>query len=197
MRTLDPSVTASLTAGRVVVRDMVLLDLPTGFYGFWTGSGAFEHNAMSYIGAGALLDVQLGQAQIQPIAVPLTIRARAMPGAGITTDVLATIEAEEYHQRGVVYSQAFFDPDSRALLSVERVWEGAIDVVAHSETVDGDAYLDLICESRMRDIRMTTGRVRSDVDQRRIDVDDGGLRHVASAGTVRIDWGRASEGPVA
>lgn len=193
MRTLSTAVTAALSAGRIAVRDMVLLDLPSGFYGFWTGVAPFVHNGMTYQGAGALLDVQLGRAVAGTLAVPLTVRARAMPSHGVTADVLATIEDEDYHQRPLVYSQAFFEPQSGALLSVDRVWSGAIDVIAHSETPGGDASMDLICESRMRDVRLTTGRLRADPDQRRVDASDGGFRHVSAAGAVRVDWGRTTE----
>lgn len=174
---------------------MVLFDFASGFYGFWTGIETFIHNGLTYVGAGALLDVDMGRRVIEPVAIPLTITARAMPSQGVTSDVLATIEDEAYHQRPVVYSQAFFDPDGGALLSVERLWSGALDTVAHVESADGEASIQITCESRMRDVRLSTGRLRTDVDQRRVDPSDGGLRHVAKAGTVRIDWGRSTEAP--
>lgn len=190
MRIINPAALATLAAGRAVSRLLLIFDLPSGTYGFWDGIGLLTYAGRDYVGAGKLLAIDDLELSGGLAPAPVTLQLSAMPEAGLTVDVLATIEDEQYHQRPCTMSRAYFDPDTRALISVERIYRGYIDQIEHAEQVGGGAALVCSLESRSRDHTRVGHRVRGDADQRRIAADDGFFRHAATAGTQKIIWGR-------
>jgi hypothetical protein len=189
---LTPATQTALDAGSVVDRGLLLFDLGSGLYGFWTGIGPFTNpnDGITYIGAGSLIEVDGIKQSSDLSAVQVVVRLTAIENTDLTPDTLATIETEVYHQRPCTISTAYFDPDSYSLLSVETEYRGYIDQIVHSETIDGAAVLEAHLESRFRDHQRSGYRVRSDVDQRRISASDNGLRHVTAVATEKIEFGR-------
>lgn len=192
MKTFDSNTLALLASGRAVARDLMLIDLASGLYGFWTGVGVLTYQSIDYVGAGTLIQLEPYAAVADLSAVPLVARLKAVPDSALSPDVLATIESEQYHQRPVVSSRSYIDPDTRAVLSVERCYRGYIDRIEHEDQVGGGAVLVAYLESKARDHTKTGYRMRSDTDQRRINANDGGLRHAAVAATQEIVWGRST-----
>lgn len=192
-----PETALALARGRVVDRGLLLLDLGSGPYGFWTGLGPFVYGGVTYVGAGSLIAVEGIRGASDLSAVPVVARLTAIPNTDLTPDLLATIEAEVYHQRPVTIMTAYFDPETYALLSVEIEYRGYVDRILHTESVDGQAVLEGHFESRFRDHQRTGYRVRSDTDQRRIDANDDGLRHVTSVATEQVLFGRSAAQPPA
>jgi hypothetical protein len=192
---LAPETADALAEGRVVDRGMILFDLGSGLYGFWTGRGPFAHAGVTYVGAGSLIEID-GMRQVADLsAVPLVVRLTAIENTALTPDLLARIEDEHYHQRPCTISTAYFHPDSYALLSVEPEYRGYIDRIVHTESEDGQALLEAHLESRFRDHLRTGYRVRSDADQRRINPTDDGLRHVMTVANEPVLFGRTAEPP--
>ena len=190
MRSYDSDTLALLASGRAATRDMILFDFAAGFYGFWTGVGVLPYSGVDYIGAGKLIQIDglSFEGGLSPSNV--TVSLSAIPEDGLTVDVLATIEAEQYHQRPVTISRAYIHPDTRAVLSVERMYRGYLDQITHDLQAGGGATLTATLESRSRDHTRVGHRVRSDADQRLIDSSDGFFLYAAVA-DAKFLWGRA------
>lgn len=194
-RALAPATSAALAAGRVVERGMILFDLGSGLYGFWSGVGPFAYAGVNYVGAGSLIAVDGIKQTSDLAAVQVLARLTAIADSALTPDVLATIENEVYHQRPATIMTAYFDAESYSLLSVEVEYRGFIDRIVHGEGGDGAAVLEFHLESRFRDHQRRNFRVRSDSDQRRIAENDDGLRHVTIVSTERVLFGRSEQAP--
>lgn len=190
MRIYSAGTLAALAAGRLVERGLLLFDFPSGLYGFWTGAGPITIEGQTYTGAGSLIEVDSIGSSAGLSAVPLVLRLTAVPSSDLSPDVLASIEQEQYHQRPITISTAYFDPDTRGLIAVERVYRGYIDQITHQLQAGGGAVLEAHCESRSLDHARTGFRRRSDADQRRIDAADASFEHAAVVGSVDIYWGR-------
>jgi len=195
MRSINASTQTMLDAYRTSARDLILFNFGGTPYGFWSGAGVLNYNGQDYIGAASLFEVEAVDETEGLEANAINIALRAVPEAGLTPDVLATIEAQAYKQTAVTLSVAFFDPDANALVSVEPVMSGILDQIAHEEDGEGGYRLVGRIESRSRDHTRTGYRRRSHEDQQTISAGDGGLRHAAIVGQQRIYWGR--KGPKA
>lgn len=190
MRSFDASTLAMLESGRAASRALLLFDFPSGLHGFWDGMGLLSYGGVDYIGAGQLISVDQVSLNGELSGSPLAIKLTAVPNSDLTPDTLASIEAEQYHQRSVTLSRAYIDPDTRAAISVERVFRGYVDQITHDYTIGGESVLTCAVESRARDNTRRGWRTRSDLDQKRIAANDGGMRHAAVSGNQDIYWGK-------
>lgn len=182
-----------LASGRAVSRALILVTFPSGSYGFWTGQGVLTYSSQDYVGAGGLIDIQQIGGVSDLSAVPLLLTLTSVPNSDLSPDILATIEGESWHQAPVKISRAYFDPDTRTLLSVERFYSGYIDKIDHEDQIGGGAVLKAYLESKARDHLKTGYRTRSDSDQRWLNATDGGLALAATAGVQDIYWGRINQ----
>jgi hypothetical protein len=191
MKSYDPTTQAKLDAGELAERDMILFDFGAdGLHGFWTGAAVLNYNGVDYIPSGRLFKLNAigGSADLASIAVTGSISA--VPDSALTPDVLASIENYAWHQSPVVISKVYIDLDTRALISVERIYRGYFDKLDHDEQAGGGYTLTPYFESKSRDHMKRGWRVRGDADQRRVKATDGGLRYVAVAGNQEIKWGQ-------
>lgn len=196
MKSFASDTNTALLAGRAAKRDMILFDFSEdGLHGFWSGTGVFTYQSVDYVGAGRLmkLDAIGGKADLSAQAITGTLSA--VPNSDLTPDVLATIESYKWHQSPVVISRAYFNLDTRALLSVERMFRGYFDKLDHKETVGGGYTLEAYFESKSRDHLKQGFRMRGDADQRRVKASDGSLRYSAVAGNQQIPWGQTIDAP--
>lgn len=191
----DPDTQAALESGRVATRDLILFDFGSGLYGFWNGVGVFTYNGVDYKSAGSLIQVSPVRSSLDLSAQRLEVRLSSRPNTALTPEVLSDIWDEVYHFRPVTLMLAFFDIDTRALLSVESVGRGYIDRVEAQESQNQPMALVFDIESRFRIHQRSNYRVRSDADQKRILSTDTGLRHVAKVGTERVLVGRIDSPP--
>jgi len=198
-RSFNPATQAALDAGRIVDRRLVLFDLveiatsTQAMWGFWSGVGPFSYNGVTYQGAGSLIEVDAVRQTSDLSSVEVVGRLTGIPNSQITPDVLATIENYRYHQRPATLAVAYFNPSTFGLLSVEVEYRGVVDRILHKESDAGEAVLEVYLESRFRDHQKGGYRVRSVVDQWRIDPDDDGLRHVTKAATEQVIFGRLDQ----
>lgn len=194
-RALALATTDALDSGVIVDRGLILFDLGSGLYGFWTGLGPFTYGGVTYVGAGSLIAVDGVRQTSDLSSVQVVARLTAIENTDLTPDVLATIEQEVYHQRPCTISTAYFNAETYELLSVEVEYRGYIDRLVHAESVGGEAVLEAHLESRFRDHQRSGYRVRSDADQRRIHPTDNGLRHVTKVATEKVLFGRSEQPP--
>jgi hypothetical protein len=198
MKSFNSTTMAAMTAGHIAKRDMIMFDFTAssqGLFGFWTGQGVLTYNGLDYIGAGRLMQFDSIGSASDLSAVAITARLSSVPDTDLTPDLLSTIEGYAWHQSPVIISRAYIDIDTRAVLSVERIFRGYFDKLEHAEQI-GSAYtLVAYFESKARDHLKSGFRVRGDADQRRVNVNDNSLQYVAVAGSQTINWGRVSSVP--
>lgn len=187
MRTLNADVLDKLDEGRIVIRGMMRCEFGTGTYGFWTGRETYHFEGLDYL-PGGILEVGEVAGSYGMSAEGLEIRLASAPDGGLTPDILASIEQEDYHQRPVRLFDLYIDPDTRAVLFVEPVYRGSVDVIEH----EGGSRPGLVirCESRALDNSRQGYRMRSNADQQLISPGDRFFEHAEVAGKQEIYWGR-------
>lgn len=190
MRAFDSSALATLDAGRIATRGLLRFDLGSGSYGFWNGLGNIVYQSLTYVGAGRLISIDKIDATLDFSISPIVVRLSSVPESALTPDVLATIYAEDWHQKPAILSRAYFNPDTRALLSVERVSRRVIDRIEDESTVGGAAMLVAYLEPVTFDNPKRGFARFGDADQRLIDASDGFFAFAATAGSEQILWGR-------
>ena len=188
MLALSPETQAALDAGRIVVRVGIVFDFGTQ-YAFWGGEGPFTWSSITFQPGGSLLEISDIPSVGDMTAESVTVTLRALPDAGLTPDVLATIESEDYHQAPATIYQLLFDPDTRALLTGIRHYAGYVDQIAHVD--EGHSYaLQATLESRARDHTKTGYRMRTTADQALVSPGDLFFQHVSTVATITRKWGR-------
>lgn len=190
MRAFNSTTLALLASGRAVSRSLVLFDFPSGLYGFWDGLGTLTVSGVTYDGSGGLLRGDAVNLAGSLASGAMTLTLSSIAETELSPGVLATIEGEQYHQRPVTLSRAYFNPATRGLLSVERVLRGYVDQMLHDEKPGGEATLSCLIETRGRDLTRRGYRMRSDADQKSIAANDGALRHAPTAPNDDFTWGR-------
>jgi hypothetical protein len=192
MRDVGSTDLTKIGRGEYPSAELLLFDLASGLYGFWNGRGPLVVNGVTYVGAASVLEVERIDSASDLSASPLQVKLRAVPETGLTSDILATIEDEDYKNAPVTLSIAYFNRDTGATSLVLPVWRGYIDTILHDETPGGAYALVANLEPASIDHSRTGHETRSDEAQRRIDPDDLFYEHAATAGTETIYYGRAN-----
>jgi hypothetical protein len=172
-----------LDEGRIVVRSLAKFEFGTGTYGVWNGIGTLTWESVDYI-PNHLITVEISTFALGTQAVPMTIRMIEDKDAGITPNSLASIEQEDYKNRPVTLYDAFFHPDTRALLHVEPLQSGYCDYIDHV-VQGGEAAIEGHIEGRAIDNHREGYRTASHADQQLISPGDMFFEH---AGKVRTDY---------
>lgn len=193
MRTIDAGVLANITAGFSSERLMVRLDLASGSVGFWQGDEPYAHGGVTYQGFGSLLEADPFEEGNDFSSAACTVRLRALPVQFLTPDRLSAIETEDYHQRPAFVSVAHMNPATGAVLFVEPIFTGRVDVIEHRQE-SGAWTLQANLESLARDYTSAGHREQSDADQKALDAADTGLIYAATAGRQEIYWGSRPPG---
>lgn len=187
---IDTATLNALNAGLIADRTLVKFSIPGGPYGFWSGIGSLVWDGLTYVGAGSLIKISALAQVSDNSSVSVQAELSSIPDSQLTPDILATIENEVYHQMPVTIYTAYFNIETRALLSVETEFRGRIDRLIHTEFADGTYKIVGEFESISRDFLRTGFRMRTDTDQKTFAPNDGGLRHVQKAAVEKIYWGR-------
>lgn len=190
MKTLTSGQQTAIDASSIVQRGMVLFDFPSGFYGFWTGAGVITWNTIGFVGARSLITATKDEENISLESNGVVLSLRANAEAGLTPDVLATIESYTYKNRPVTIYRALFDVATSAMIDDPIVeWRGLVDRFVHDENADGDYVLKCYCESRGIDYTRRGPSVRSSQHQNLLSTGDLFFDYVGVAGTAKIFWG--------
>jgi hypothetical protein len=195
MKNYDPATLAALGDRRAVTRFMLRFDLPEGAYGFWSDRGKITYNGLEYVGAGSLISIEDISGASDLSVEPITVHLSSIPNTALTPGVLATIHGYQWHQAPATLYTAYFHPDTRALIMVERIARRRIDTIDDVSTVGGPAELVAKLQPLNLDNPQRGFMVYGDADQRLIDADDGWLAFAATAGTQTISWGRLPTNP--
>jgi hypothetical protein len=188
MITFPTAVQTAFNNGQYNLRRMFRFYTGSGVYGFWTGEGTLVHGGVTYY-PGALFEVQEPSAAVGDQAEPFSIKLAAIPEYGLSVDLLNQIDTEVWKGKAVTVLLAFLDPATGALLHVEATTEGYMDTL--TKRFGGSSYeIEMKCETASLDSHRETTRLMSDRDQRRIDADDKGLRHGATAAVKKLWFGR-------
>ncbi len=182
---------ALLDKDEFAVRGAIRVTLPTsGVHGFWNGSGTIEIGGVTYQ-PNSLIQVELPSMVIGPEATGLCIILTESAEFGITPDVLASIEEQQYKAAGVVIYDLFFDPNSRTLLHVEGLFEGEIDTIDHVRE-GGETKLVVNVITKALDNFRDGYRTASHADQQLVSPGDRALEHAGMVRneTFKITWRR-------
>jgi hypothetical protein len=193
MIALPDEVLDLLDIGRISIRGMIRFDFGTGSYGFIKATAPFEFNGLVYKPSGIIqLSDITGAAGLA--AQSFTATLAASPDDGLTPAVLQTIESEDYRDRPVTVMDAFFHPDTGALLFVQTMLRGYVDTIDHVVSAQNGGGYTLVanCYNRSLDYTRTNGRVRSDADQQRRYPGDRIYQHSSTRGREQILWGQTS-----
>lgn len=188
MISLPSDVLALLDEGRTNIRGLIRFDFGTGTYGFVRSVQPFVYGGLTYR-PGGLLKVSDLSGAIGLAAQQFTITLAASPDDGLTPAVLQTIEAEDYRDRPVVISDVHFHPDTNALLLVQTMRRGYVDIIKHIKSSLGYT-IQANCETRAIDYTRTNGRKRSSVDQERRAPGDKWYEHASTRGREKVYWGQ-------
>lgn len=189
MISLPDEVLTLLDSGRIAIRGLIRFDLGSGSYGFIKSIQPFEYNGLTYK-PGSVIAVSDFSSATGLAAQQFTVTLAASLIDGLTPEVLQTIENEDYRDRPVTIYDAYFHPDTGALLFVQAMKRGYIDTIDHIDTQTAGYSIVANCESRAIDYTRTNGRKRSDLDQQRRAPGDGWFQHAALRGRETIYWGQ-------
>jgi hypothetical protein len=120
-----------LEEGRIAIRSLIRISLPSGTIGFWNGVGTLTYESVDYV-QNHFLRIDEPVFTTGTSANEFLIEMPESADFGITPDILASIEEEDYKNAPILVSDAYFDPDTRALLHVEPMLSGYVDYIDHS-----------------------------------------------------------------
>ena len=195
MKDLPPALIDLLDAGTVAIRALLMLRLGAGPLGLWNGTGPLVvPDTMAGAGGyrpGGVLRVDDISGGIGQGAAAFTVDLAPTLAEDAAADRLAAIEAEDYKGRPVEVLDAFFDPATRALLHVEPMLIGLIDVIEH-QTDAGEASLTVRCETLALENHRDGFRTASHEDQQLIAPGDRGFEHASTVASETLYFGRSS-----
>lgn len=195
MRTTDSAIVTALAQPSVVIRGMILFDLGSGSYGFWDGKGSMVYGGVTYQGGAQLIEVDTGMMSSALQSNAITLKLYANPDAGLTPDILLTIENEVYYQKPVTIMRAYFDNSANTLIATPVVlWKGLIDFIEHDEGPQGYVLIGH-CESRSLDYSRRGWAKSSDAEQQQISTGDVFFQYAGTAGKTKFAFGQAIDTP--
>jgi hypothetical protein len=189
MEIIDPDVLDLLDEGRIIVYGLIKFELGGGDYGFIKRSTPFTWSGLTYL-PGGIIQVSDLPAGTGVAARQFTITLAASPDDGLTPEVIQTIELEDYRDRPVTLYDAYFHPDTGALITVRPLRRGYIDIVIHEEDSENGFVVTAMCETRALDYSRVNGRKRTVTDQARRNAGDLFFQHSARRGREEVFWGR-------
>lgn len=189
MIVLPDEVLDLLDSGRIAIRGLIRFDFGTGTYGFIKSNQQFEFNGLVYKPGGAINVSDLTGATGMA-AQNFTVTLASSPDDGLTPEVLQTIENEDYRDRPVTIYDAYFHPDTGALLFVQAMARGYVDTIDHIDTQQAGYTIIANCESRAIDYTRMNGRKRSNADQQRRSAGDGFFLQASLRGSEIVLWGQ-------
>lgn len=176
--------------GRISTRQMIRFQFGSGIYGFIARNEPLTHEGVEYKPFGLIEVSDIGSGTGTTADGSFTLTLAESPDDGLTPAVLVQIENEDYRDRPVRVMDAHFHPDTGALIQVETVARGYLDVIEHAIDPDRGYVLTARCEGRQLDYSRKNGRVRSTADQQRRAPGDKFFEHAGKAGRVEVLWGR-------
>lgn len=160
MITLPSGVLAGLESGRFSIRHMLKASLTSGAYGLWNAEYDVLFGGVTYKPLAGAMEVESipGSGDLRAEQLRVTL-------SGLSTDALALVDDNEWHQRPAVVYTAFID-DAGSIAHAEPVFTGFIDQAVRSDQAGDVSTLVVTLESSDRELDRSSGRQYSDADQR-------------------------------
>lgn len=188
VKAFDAATLALLDGDSLVVRDLLVVDMPEGTWGFWSDVYSAQFPGywpgVTFTGAGSLIEIT------EPTQA-LSNDVQTLTGtlSGLSSDVLTSIGAYNLHRAKVEIARAYYDPQTRALVTIDVRFRGYIDRDEIRETGE-EAVLVIECVSRARELQRATYRKRTTADQQRTFPGDKGFEFTNKVVSTRITVGR-------
>ena len=185
MLALPSGILTLLEEGRFSLRYLLLVELDTGDAGAWNDTYSLSYGGVTYapLGGNMLISEVPATSELDSDRVRVTI-------TNLQNAVTTIVANEAWSQRPCTLFLAFLD-DAGDVQHVQARFSGYLDDVEISDAADDLCTLTLSIESTSRELNRSSGRTRSDADQRRVSATDGFFKHAANAATDSdIYWGR-------
>jgi hypothetical protein len=150
----------------------------------WGGGWTTEIDGEEYLGVG-----DRGLVQQYGAGLGASAQAYTLELSGVDPAHLEVLDADEVQGAPVILRRLIYDGSGTKRLDVHVHRRGRLDQLTTEEKVGGEAKLSAMIEGAARGLRRRGGRQRSDPDQRLVDQNDGGMRHIAYAGQKNLYWG--------
>lgn len=185
MITLPTEVIDLLNSGRFALRWLVRFDLDGGSEGLWNDTYPITVESVTYAptAGNMVLDALDASSSLDADQLRITL-------SGLQSSITSILGGVDWHQRPVTVYLAFMTDAGAVLHTIPR-FSGFLDSIAIQDSEDGLATIEAVIESNNRELNRSSGRVRSDPDQRTVSATDGFFKYATAANTdVEIAWGR-------
>lgn len=202
MLSSDPEIQAQLDAGEINFRQAIRFDLDSGSYGFVDGyRGKMPPiDGVSYVGSGGLIGIEHPEQNVSPAGgdVSVTLASHYKINGEyhklFEPHVLDSIEQENWFRRTVRIYRFWFDKNRRFVAS-ERRHLREIQEIEHKKADVGRVIVaHLGAPSDFA--KVVEGKIAGPELQSLIDPTDTSARHVQSAASDKIYFGRLPPNPI-
>jgi hypothetical protein len=190
VKTVSSGLQGLLDGRRFPVRELLKMTISGVERSFWTGEGPYTYNGIVYQAGGSIIKIAPISAQRAGYASSIQVFMSSIPNTRVTPEVLSGIFQEDYRNQPIQIMRASFDPVSWALSDVRTRWKGKIDRVSMQAAPDDQARLIFHCVSREMDAKKTGYRIRSEEDQRLIDLNDRFFQYAGVVDKQTVFWGK-------
>lgn len=201
MLTYGPDVQAQLDDGRIKYRDALRLDLDSGTIGFITGfRGATVQGGVKYVGSGGLIGIDTPEASVDAAGASISVTLAShykINGAYhklLDPHLLVSIENENWFNRQAVIYRFWFDANRRVIEQEQRHVR-RIFSVEHKRGEVG-SVIEAVLGAPSDYARVVEGKIAGPELQKLIDPTDTSARHVQTAETDKVYFGRLAPNQV-
>lgn len=175
---------AALDDGTALAVGAVKLALTTGPWCVWGGHGPLVLSGDTYVGIGdrGLVSVAGGQLGAAEQGATLSL-------SGVDPDALALVDTLTVRGAPAVLWELLFNQSGSTLLSARVVQRGRADRLTIEDQIGGASTITAAIEGAVRGLSRSSGRMRTDADQRLVVGTDGGFKAVSYAGEITLNWG--------
>ncbi|KQZ31729.1 hypothetical protein [Caulobacter sp. Root1472] len=175
---------AALDDGTALAVGAVKLALTTGPWCVWGGHGPLILSGDTYVGIGdrGLVSVAGGQLGGAEQGATLSL-------SGVDPDALALVDTLTVRGAAAVLWELLFNQTGSTLLSARVVQRGQVDRLTVEDQIGGASTVTAAIEGAVRGLSRSSGRMRTDADQRLVVGTDGGFKAVSYAGEITLNWG--------
>lgn len=186
---------SAIRGGQYATAEFLLATFPEGAFGFWTGTSQITDAGQVYIPGANFIKVEAQGSGLDISARTLQVTLRGSTRAGLTPDVLATIDSYTYKNAPTLLSRAWFDRATGVLVKRVVLHRGYVDLIQKVRAKMGrEMNLVASIEPRSIDHSRIGYRTRTPQDQRTIAATDSFFDRAALTPRLRLTYGKDSTG---
>lgn len=184
MKTWNPAALAAWASGEALETIAVHISGPIEWR-VWAGTGALPLGGPVFTGVGD----QVGASVAFTGAKGAAEQGLTLSLGGLDPKVLDMVPLTPWKRAPAVIYRLVFSGAGTVLLDWKAHHRGRIDDLWREDTPGGVSSILAVVEGAARGLGRSRGRMRTDSDQRLIDPNDGGFRHVTYAGEKKLQLG--------